>query len=326
MLVLRNCSGLLANLSKRMPNHTTRLRIAHIGLGDIARKAYLPLTTAHSGITPLLCTRNERALEELAQQYRIKDTFNSLDTLIAARPDGAMIHSATDGHFSVARSLLKAGIPVFVDKPATDSLAATEELFALAHRQNVALFVGFNRRYAPLISSLREGPTPHHVSWQKHRVNLPGEPRTFIFDDFIHVVDSLLFLTRGEPENLKVHAQMEGKKLASLQVQWTANGSLFSGSMNRVSGCTEERTEFFAPGLKIQIEELHNGVEYKDGQRQELGFGNWEPTLFKRGFVTMIDEWLEVVRQQEHSLHASASDLRTHRICEEILGWVLGRV
>lgn len=302
---------------------STRLRIAHIGLGDIARKAYLPLTAAHPGITPLLCTRNERVLEELAQQYRIKDTFNSLEALITSRPDGAMVHTATDSHIDVATQLLRAGIPVFVDKPVSDSLTATEELFALARRQNVALFVGFNRRYAPLISSLRNGPTPHHVSWQKHRVNLPEEPRTFIFDDFIHVVDGLLFLADGKPEGLQVHARMDGEKMTSLQVQWTANGALFSGSMNRVSGCTEERVEFFAPGLKVQIEDLQSGVEYKDGQRKELGFGNWEPTLYKRGFVTMIDEWLEVVRQDEHSVDASRWDLRTHGMCEEILRRVL---
>jgi virulence factor len=302
---------------------TTRLRIAHIGLGDIARKAYLPLTTTHPGMVPLLCTRNEGVLEELAQQYRVKEAFTSLDALIAARPDAAMIHTATDGHLSVAKPLLNAGIPVFVDKPVSDSLAETESLFALARQQNVALFVGFNRRYAPLISSLRERPTPHHVSWQKHRVNLPGEPRAFIFDDFIHVVDSLLFLADGAPKKLQVHTRMDGEKLASLQVQWTNNGSLFSGSMNRISGCTEERVEFFAPGLNVQIEDLHGGVEYKDGQRKELEFSNWEPTLYKRGFVAMIDDWLEVVRRKSFSAAAAERDLLTHRVCEEVLGRIL---
>lgn len=270
----------------------------------------------------MLCTRDEQVLKDLARQYRIKDAFTGTKALIAARPDGAMIHAATKGHFDLARQLLSAGIPVFVDKPVSDSLAETTELFSLARAQNVALFVGFNRRYAPLISELKGRPAPQHVSWQKHRENLPGSPRTFIFDDFIHVVDSLLFLTDGTPENLQVHAQMQGADLAGLQVQWTAGGTLFSGYMNRVSGRTEERVEFFSPGLKVEIDELHRGAEYKGGQRRDLGFGNWEPTLYKRGFVAMIDAWLDVVRQQGHSLESSARDLRTHSICEEILGRV----
>jgi virulence factor len=277
----------------------------------------------HPNITPLLCTRNEKVLHSLAHKHRIKETFTSLDALIAARPDAAMIHTATDGHLSVAKPLLDAGIPVFVDKPVSDSLAETDELFALARQRDVALFVGFNRRYAPLISGLLEHALPNHVSWQKHRVNLPGEPRVFIFDDFIHVVDSLLFLTNGTPQDLQVHARIDGKKIASLQVQWTANGSLFSGSMNRVSGITEERVEFFAPGLKVQIEDLHSGVEYKDGHRQELGFENWEPTLYKRGFVTMIEDWLEVVRRKSFSSAEAERDLLTHRVCEEVLEEIL---
>lgn len=302
-----------------------KLRIAHIGLGDIARKAYLPLTTAHPGIIPLLCTRNERVLEELSQQHRIKEVFNSIDNLIAARPDAAMIHTATDGHFSIAKPLLEAGIPVFVDKPVSDSFAETEQLFTIARAQNVALFVGFNRRYAPLISELKKAPKPHHVRWQKHLVNLPGKPRTFIFDDFIHVVDSLLFLTEGTPKNIQVHHQMDGDKLASLQVQWTASSALFSGNMNRVSGRTEERVEFFAPGLKVEIEDLHGGVEYKDGRRQDLDFGNWEPTLQKRGFAAMIDDWLKAVQGKSFLEPAAKRDLLTHRVCEEILGRVLAK-
>ena len=298
---------------------SNRLRIAHVGLGDIARKAYLPLTTTHPGIEPLLCTRNEDALAKLAHQYRIADAFTSLNDLIASRPDAAMIHTATEGHHSVATQLLQAGIPVFVDKPVSDSFAATEALFALAKRQNLALFVGFNRRYAPLISELRKAPVPHHVHWQKHRVNMPGVARNFIFDDFIHVVDSLLFLADGEPENLRVHHQKTGGQLAGINVSWTVNGTLLTANMNRISGQTEERVEFFAPGLKVQIDELHGGVRYQNGQRQELGFGNWQPTLYKRGFVTMIADWLAAIRQQSFSSERAARDLRTHWICEEVL-------
>ncbi len=304
----------------------SKLRIAHIGLGDIAQKAYLPITTAHPEIAPVLCTRNEETLTKLARQYRIKDTFFSIDELINSRPDAAMVHTATDGHLSVAKPLLKAGIPVFVDKPVSDSLVETAELFKIAREGDTALFTGFNRRHAPLISELKKRPKPRHIYWQKHRVNLPGKPRTFIFDDFIHVIDSLLFFNNSVfPEDISVHAKMDGKNLTSLQVQWANDGTLFSGNMNRISGFTEERVEFFTPGQKVQIDELHTGTAYKDGQRQELGFSNWESTLYKRGFVTMIDEWLKVARHKSYSPDASTLDIRTHSVCEKILAQVLAR-
>ena len=44
------------------------MRIAMIGLGDIAQKAYLPLLASDERVTPLLCTRNPSVLEKLARQ------------------------------------------------------------------------------------------------------------------------------------------------------------------------------------------------------------------------------------------------------------------
>jgi predicted dehydrogenase len=38
------------------------MRIALVGLGDIAQKAYLPLLASDERVTPLLCTRNPAVL------------------------------------------------------------------------------------------------------------------------------------------------------------------------------------------------------------------------------------------------------------------------
>lgn len=38
------------------------MRIALVGLGDIAQKAYLPLLASDEQVTPLLCTRNPAVL------------------------------------------------------------------------------------------------------------------------------------------------------------------------------------------------------------------------------------------------------------------------
>ncbi len=71
------------------------MRIALIGLGDIARKAYLPLLANDERVTPLLCTRSPSVLGKLARQYRIGECFTEVDALLASRPDAVMIHAAT---------------------------------------------------------------------------------------------------------------------------------------------------------------------------------------------------------------------------------------
>ncbi|END2486654.1 TPA: hypothetical protein ACGUPI_005154 [Vibrio vulnificus] len=47
------------------------MKIAMIGLGDIAQKAYLPVITQMADIELVLCTRDGALLEQLAKQYRI---------------------------------------------------------------------------------------------------------------------------------------------------------------------------------------------------------------------------------------------------------------
>ena len=295
------------------------LRIALLGLGDIAEKAYLPVMTAREDVQPVLCTRDRPTLHRLARQYRIADAYASPEDLIASRPDAVMVHAATAAHPELLRTILHADIPVFVDKPVADSLDATEELVTLARSRGVPLFVGFNRRYAPLVAKLKEQGQPQQISWHKNRVAQPGPARTFLFDDFIHVVDGLCFLGGPPDQGFSVHTQAENGVLNNVQVRWERRGCLMTGGMNRDSGLTEERIELYTPGHTWRIGELDAGSHYAAGKIERLGFGNWTPTLEKRGFTAMLDDWIAIVRGTEQPEGYLDGVLESHRICEQII-------
>jgi virulence factor len=205
---------------------TTPLRIALIGLGSIARKAYLPLLTTQADVIPVFCTRNPQTLTRLARQYRVRETHADLEAAIQSGLDAAMVHSATESHAAIVRRLLEAEIPVFVDKPLTYSLAETEDLLALAEQRQQILYLGFNRRFAPLVQQLAAAPNPVQIAWQKNRVDLPGDPRVFIFDDFIHVLDSLRFLAAGPIDNLEVFSRGRKGRLENIHVRWQQGETL----------------------------------------------------------------------------------------------------
>ena len=306
-------------------NHSQKKRIALIGLGDIAKKAYLPIVTNHSKISPILCTRNVEVLKQLADQYRINETYSSIDELIKAQPDAVMIHSNTESHFALVSKLLNAGIPVFVDKPLCYSLSEAETLLNLSAQKEVLLYLGFNRRFAPLINSLKNQVNPIQIFWQKNRVDLPDDPRVFVFDDFIHVVDSLRFLASGEIESLQVFSKLKSRKLETLQVQWQQNDVLLSGSMNRMSGITEEHVEYYSNGNKWQIDELMTGMHYKDEKQNVIGFNNWETTLYKRGFVGLIEDWLQALNTSDFNSNRIQDIWDTHYLCETIVENILKR-
>lgn len=299
------------------------MRIGMFGLGDIACKAYLPVVANHAEVTPVLCTRNSERLASLVRQYRVQEAYVGLDDLIAARPDAVMIHSATESHASVARQLIEQGIPVFIDKPISYYLHECEALIALAAAKQVSLTLGFNRRCAPLIQPLGQCDALVHAHLQKNRTRLPADPRVFIYDDFIHVLDTLRYIAPGEVNNLRVHAYGRPGELAAVQVQWKSGKSLLTGSMNRVSGQTEERLEVFAEDQKWQIDNLAQGMHFSNRDKpssRTLGFSDWDNTLYKRGFVNMFAAFLKQVQTGQASDYTDI--LATHALCEQVVSEV----
>ena len=300
-------------------SNTPKIKIALIGLGSIAQKAYLPILANHPKVDPILCTRNTLTLNNLSKQYRINKTYSNLDELIRTKPDAAMVHSSTDSHGLIITKLLKAKIPVFVDKPLSYSLEESEKILELASNNKLPLYLGFNRRFAPLIKTLSEVPHPIQISWQKNRVNLPGDPRVFIFDDFIHVIDSLRFLGKGEIRNLNVISRVKDEKLENIQVQWQQGETFLFGGMNRISGIAEERIELFSAGNKWVINDLNVGTHFTNEKENTLKFGNWESTLYKRGFVNMIEDWINVLEKRSFDSSSIQDIWETHQLCETIL-------
>ncbi|MFC3093126.1 Gfo/Idh/MocA family protein [Alteromonas sediminis] len=299
------------------------MRIAMIGLGDIALKAYLPVVTSHPKVTPVLCTRNAATLAALAKQYRIQETYTELAALIKSQPDAVMIHSSTDSHFTIAMQCLQAGIPVFIDKPISYYMNECEQVMDVSAQKNIPIFVGFNRRYAPLYQLLLS-VSPIHIKYQKNRFALPDEPRVFIFDDFIHVLDFCIFAgqTHGctlDDDQLNVFAHSQGAELGVISVEWRCKHVLFSASMNRLNGGNEERLEYFAENQKWQIDNLREGHVLKNNTRSPLRFGDWDSTLYKRGFVTMFEQFIASLEHGKTSTTYHDGILRVHRLCERLV-------
>ena len=302
------------------------MRIALIGLGDIAQKAYLPLLASDERVTPLLCTRSPAVLDKLARQYRIAECFTDVDALLTSRPDAVMIHAATAVHGKLAEQCLRAGIPTFVDKPLCDNLAEAEALANLAIAQDCALFTGFNRRYLPAMAEARAQPLTE-LNWQKHRFALPGKARDFMFDDFIHVLDSLCFYG-GVPDG-DFHAVLrpdtkDRSLLAGVSVSWQSGDRAISGSMNRSAGITEERIDAYGDNLSLHIENCTRGLLARDNTVQTLAPGDWQPVLASRGFVAMLEHWYGQIDVGRADGALVESYLKSHRLAERLVALAKG--
>ncbi|MFJ6668360.1 Gfo/Idh/MocA family protein [Streptomyces sp. NPDC091383] len=293
------------------------MKVGCIGLGDIARKAYLPVLSALPGVDLHLHTRTPATLARVADGLHLPagQRHDSLDSLLAAGLDAAFVHAPTAAHPEIVTRLLTAGVPTYVDKPLAFELADSERLVELAEERGVSLFVGFNRRYAPGYAQCLEHPR-ELILLQKNRVGLPEEPRSMILDDFVHVVDTLRFLAPGPVDDVTVRGRVRDGLLHHVVLQLAGDGFTALGVMNRLSGSAEEILEVSGQDTKRQVLNLAEVIDHK-GQPTLRRRGDWVPVARQRGIEQAVHTFVDAVRAGQ--LLSARDALATHELCERVV-------
>lgn len=297
------------------------MKVGCIGLGDIAQKAYLPVLTTRPGLELHLQTRTPATLERVGAHHHLPPgrLHTDLDSLLAQKLDAAFVHAPTAVHPEIVERLLEAGVPTYVDKPLAYELADSRRLVELAEERGVSLAVGFNRRHAPGYAQCADHPR-ELIVMQKNRVGLPEDVRTFVLDDFIHVVDTLRFLLPGEADHVDVRAVVREGLMSQVVLQMSGSGFTALGIMNRLSGSTEEVLEVSGQDTKRQVVNLAEIIDHK-GQPTVRRRGDWVPVARQRGIEQVVDAFLEAV---EAGTTLSARDaLLTHELCERVVSSAL---
>ncbi|MBG0828966.1 Gfo/Idh/MocA family oxidoreductase [Planomonospora sp. ID67723] len=291
------------------------MKIAMIGLGDIAEKAYLPVLSAQPGLDLHLCTRDRATLDRLGDAHRIGSRSTSVEEVVKAGVEAAFVHAATSAHAEIVEPLLRAGVHVYLDKPIAYTLAESERLVRLARERERSLLVGFNRRRAPSYAALLELPR-HLVVMEKNRRNLAEDPRTAIFDDFVHVVDTLRFLVPGEVEHTDIRTRVRDGLLEHVTLELSGDGFTAFGIMSRVSGAAEETVEVMGGGVKRRVVNLAEATDYA-GAETLTRRGDWTPVSRQRGIEQVCLEFLDAVRSG--TVLDAGDALVTHALCEDIV-------
>ena len=299
---------------------TAKLRIGVVGLGGIAQKAWLPVLGATDGWTlqAAWSPGKEKALR-ICEGWRIPYA-DSLEQL-AAQCDAVFVHTSTASHFEVVSRLLNAGVHVCVDKPLADKLNEAESLVELAARRKLTLMVGFNRRFAPLYRELKtQMGSAASLRMDKHRSDSVGHDLRFtLLDDYLHVVDTALWLAGGT-------ARLSGGSL-----QTTAQGEMLyaehhfstpqlevTTSMHRRAGSQREWVQAVTDGGLYAVCDMREWQEER-GQgvimRPVLG---WQTTLEQRGFVGCARHFIECVQNQTVPETAGEQALLAQRVVEKL--------
>lgn len=295
------------------------MKIGIIGLGNICEKAYLPVITAKEGVELVFCTRNKEKLDSLSKKYRINESVSSVDDLINMNIDAAFVHTATESHVEIIEKLLNNNIHVYVDKPISYNYEESLRICKLAKDVNKILMVGFNRRFAPMYSDLENYGTPSVIKLEKNRVNSPKSPEVFVLDDFIHVIDTLRFLMDDDIENIIVNGLKKNELIYNLVVTMTNKNTTCIAMMNRDGGANEEELEYTSCGKKVIVRNLMNSKILINNMEENKTFKDWDSILYRRGFESIINEFINAVRLGIQPNPTIEDAIKTHKICDEIL-------
>lgn len=277
------------------------LRIGIVGLGGIAQKVYLPiLCQAQDWVVAGAFSPGRDKAQAICAGYRIP-YFSSLESL-AGQCDAVFVHSSTATHFEVVSFLLGRGLHVYVDKPLAETLPQAEELVALADRHKRALMVGFNRRFAPLYLRLKQQLTqPASLRMDKHRTDSigPHDLRFTLLDDYLHVVDTALWLAGGVPSLLSGAVQVNpAGQMLYAEHHFQQRDCCITTSMHRRAGSQRETVEAVDDGALYHIEEMRLWRSESQGVVSELPVPAWQTILTQRGFTGAVRHFIESVSNQ----------------------------
>ncbi|MGM0166097.1 virulence factor [Enterococcus sp. AZ135] len=295
------------------------MKIGVIGIGGIAQKAYLPTyAKMRKEATFIFATRTEETRKKIAEDYNFSDTVATIDELLAEDIDACFVHVATKVHFEIAKKCLEAGVAVFIDKPVSENLLEVQELQKLAKEKDRLFMVGFNRRFAPMVEQLKQVQRKHIIHLQKNEPDHAMDTQYGIYDLFIHLVDTAVYLL--DDEIMSVHSKIREEKgqMVYAQMQLSTATTECILSMDLMSGGKMERYQVSSPKQTMILDQLTE-LTIKQGRTEAIHrFGDWTTTLEKRGFEQLVLTFIAALKGEETDLHQE-NVLLSHELCEQML-------
>lgn len=295
------------------------MRIGVIGIGGIAQKAYLPTyTKIRKEADFIFATRNSDVRKALVEEHQFETVVETIDQLLTQKIEACFIHAATRVHFELAKKCLEAGVAVFIDKPVSEDFQEVHLLQKLAEEKNLLFMVGFNRRFAPMVDQLKQLTQKRVIHLEKNEPDHAMAVQYGIYDLFIHLVDTAVYLL--DDEIMSVHSKIreENGQMVYAQMQLSTATSECLLSMDLMSGGKMERYQVSSPKQTMILDQLTD-LTIKRGQKEEVQrFGDWTTTLEKRGFEQLVLQFIAALKGKDVDLR-QVDVLLSHELCEQML-------
>ncbi len=303
------------------------MKIAIIGAGEIARKAYFPLLGCWPGIEITgLYSRTQATLDQVKSEWGFTNGTTNIDHILENRPDAAIVISSTESHYQFCRFFLENGVDVYSEKSLTPESKQAFELGEIAEKNKRILAVGFNRRYALLYKQAKEIFGTRRIQlaiFQKHRTSQHEKTLfKFFLDDIIHQIDLTRFYC-GEPQAVSTVVTMENDMIAGTvsNLILPEGGQCIIAASKR-SGAWQESATLHGEGMTIHIDAFDRMIVTHDDHVELYGTdrpGKWVRDMRERGFQGQLEHFFECVRTRQKPLTNAWEAGKTLELMENLI-------
>jgi predicted dehydrogenase len=275
------------------------LRIAVIGVGYLGRHHARILSDLPGVELVAVVDTNRARAEEIAEARKTRPLIDYRE--VVGQVDAVTIAVPTERHLEIAAPLLKAGLPVLVEKPMARSLTEADAMIAAAREAGVPLGVGHTERFNPAVAEARPLlADPRFI--EVHRLGTFPERSLdidVVFDLMIHDLDVLLSLVTSDVESIEAVGVpvLTGRvDIANARLRF-ANGCIANLTASRISRDRVRRIRFFQHSAYLSIDYTAQKIEVwrlvkKDGAMPSIQGGAVEVVQeepLKRELVDFID-------------------------------------
>lgn len=187
---------------------------------------------------------------KVAEKYGVKSFHSVADA--ASASDALNIVTPTTTHYDLARTLLRQGKHVLVEKPMTDNAAQAAELVELAQQHHCVLQVGHVERFNPVFSYLEQvASEPRFI--ETHRLS-PFPARStdigVVLDLMIHDLDVVLAFVKSPVscvDAVGIPVLSQSEDIANARLRFV-NGCVANLTASRVSPERMRKIRVFSGG------------------------------------------------------------------------------
>ena len=245
-------------------------KICSIGCGDMSTIGHGPsfrkYAQEHPEVTlSACCDLNSEKAEIYRRSFGFNKAYTDINRMLSEeKPDAVSLVVPVELTRPLSEKLLKAGIPVILEKPPGLNRSETLRLMEIAAQTGTPHQVAFNRRHMPVIRrflALRQDREGQFWQYDFFRVNRRDK-------DFsttsIHGIDTLRFLVGKDYRNVHFHYYPNPEN-PSLVPDITLDCEFMDGSIGRItfvpaSGICAERCVMHGTNQMISASMPYHGI------------------------------------------------------------------